>query len=422
MTPRALTAVTALVVAAVAVAAPAQELFSVTANGGGNTLTVADSDIIDLIEDLIETEGAFEQFNGIDTNASLTYGGVPDTFLFDVSGDGRTVTLSFPITGFSRTFTGDDADDVEEQIEEFFEEDGAEEYARLIEELNRRSLVSVVDGNPFSSTAIFSRSTFQNFAVGQSGPAWANPNYMEYRGGGGGYGFFSISPNFYFDLAPDLEGENGEDRDVDGTSGGISGSGGYMFNRVVGLSINGSYQYVDLEGTEVFHSAISLGIPINLVAEDVVGFQLTPFITSGLGGSTDAAAGGAFYGLGLAGNLRLSLADRVVFNFGNQLVYYHGYDITYDDYEFATDLDQTVFTTGLLTTVFVDRPGGNFFVDAGLTYTTYLEDAAVDDWITPELGVGYRFSGNSRVRASYRALLSEEYDASGVSVNLVFTF
>ena len=163
-------------------------------------------------------------------------------------------------------------------------------------------------------------------------------------------------------------------------------------------------------------------MPINLVAEDVVGFQLTPFVTSGLGGSTDAAAGGAFYGLGLAGNLRLSLADRVVFNFGNQLVYYHGYDTTYDDYEFATDLDQTVFTTGLLTTVFVDRPGGNFFVDAGLTYTTYLEDAAVDDWITPELGVGYRFYGNSRIRASYRALLSEEYDASGVSVNLVFTF
>ncbi len=411
----------ACVVASITHPAPAQDLFFVTATGGGTTLTASDSDIIDLIEDLIETEGAFDRFNGVDTNATLTYAGVPDTFVFDVSGDGRVVTLSFPLTGFTRTFRGDDADDVEEQIEEFFEEDGAEEYANLLAELNRRSIVSVFDGNPFATTAILNRGTFQAFAIGQAGPAWANPNTYT-TGQPGSYGWFSINPNIY-DLQPDLDSDNdGSTDDIDAVSGGLSANGGFMFGRTIGLSVNATYQFNDFGGTEVYHSGITLGVPINLVGEDAVGLQLTPFATSGVGGSTDAAAGGAFYGFGVAANLRLSLDDRLVFNIGNQLVYYHGYDITYDDYEFSTELDQSLFTTGVLATLFLDRPGGNFFIDGGVTYTAYLDDAAVDNWITPEVGVGWRFAGNSRVRAGYRALLSDRYDAHGLNVNLVFTY
>ncbi len=403
-------------IVSLAATAAADDLFSLTATNGGTTITATDSDVVDLLEDGIETQGAFNSLSGTAVSGNLTYGGVANAIAFTINATETSATLSFPLTGFSRTFTGSDADDIEEQIEEFFEDDGAEEYAELLEILNQQSLVGVFDGNPFSSTAIFGRSIFRNFGIGMSGPTWANPDRYSYDSGrGGSYGWFSINPNFYQVEAGD---------DFEGYSGGVDASGGYMFNRTFGIAGGGVYQFNDIEDTEIYHSSAYVGLPINLIPSgDEVGLTLTPFLLSGFGGSTDAAAGGAFFGYGVASNLQLGLGPRVALNWGSQIIAYEGYDIEYDDYEFATDLDQTLVTTGLIATIYLDRPNGNLFIDGGATYNAYLEDAAVDNWIVPEVGLGWRIGGNSRVRAGYQALIGNaDYDAHGVSVNIAFSY
>ena len=53
--------------------------------------------------------------------------------------NGAQITLTIPSTGFSRVFVGATADDVEQQVEDFFEEDGADELSRFLEDVNARS-------------------------------------------------------------------------------------------------------------------------------------------------------------------------------------------------------------------------------------------------------------------------------------------
>ena len=57
----------------------------------------------------------------------------------------------------------------------------------------------------------------------------------------------------------------------------------------------------------------------------------------------------------------------------------------------------------------------------------YLENAAVEDWLRPEIGVGWRWGTDARLRLSYRDLDAEStdgrnIDASTLGMNLVFGF
>ena len=115
-------------------------------------------------------------------------------------------------------------------------------------------------------------------------------------------------------------------------------------------------------------------------------------------------------------------------NWGAQIVYADGLDLEFEDdddedIELNTDLSQSLVSTGLVVTVFLDEPDGNVFLDGGVSYFAYLDDAGVDEWISPEVGIGWRLHGNSRIRAVYRPIFgTADYEAHTASVNLVFTF
>ena len=431
--------------------APAQELFSITATGNGvNTVTATGSNVLDLTESAIETFDAFSSLDGQNVVATLNYAGVPNTARFTINASETNATLEFPNIGFSRTFTGSDADDLADQIEDFIEDDGADVYAQVLEDLNQRSVAAVLDGNPFATTALLARHTFDLYGVGTPGPAWANPYRFEYqraprqpgaepyRDGyvaqwddpyddygydepddGPNFGWYTINPRF----------SSIEAGPFDGTSGGVDLAGGFNFNPHFGIAGGVTLQYVDYEDTEVFHSSGHFALPINLIPRNrahPVSWQVTPFFTTGVGGSIDAAAGGAYIGGGGATNLRVQLGDLASLTLGGQIIYFDGQDIEYDDYEFQTDLGQTLVSAGALLTFLLDGTDGHAYLAGGATYFEYLDDAAVQRWITPEIGLGWRFNDNFRIQGSYRPTFGDaeddDYIAHTGQVNLVFAF
>ena len=114
-----------------------QDLFSVTATTTdpfpfATTVTQGDSSVVDLVRDVIETRDEFAPLLFRDFSASLTYAGVQDAILFDVNAGGTQATLRFPDTGFSRTFTAANRDELEDEIEDFIKEDGADAYSEFL--------------------------------------------------------------------------------------------------------------------------------------------------------------------------------------------------------------------------------------------------------------------------------------------------
>jgi len=436
--------------------AAAEDLFSVTASGGGTTVTATDSNLLDLIGDAIETRGAFNPLVNTGFTAVARYADVQNAIRVTLNNAETEATLQFPGTGFSRTFVGSDADDLEDEIERFFEEDGGQVYADFLADLNRRSLISVVDGNPFSSTALANEHLFDTWGLGGSSPRLdAAPRGGYGRGPdggdddlGAGYVVFDEDGG-RVDVAVDRDtGTYREARQsawfavtprvhvldaagFDGTAASLGFAGGWWFTDWIGLSVGGSVHGTDYEETATYHSSVNLALPLRpLDTLDADGFGVavgvTPFVVSGIGGSIDAAAGGAFNGYGGAVNATWGLG-AVQITGAAQFVDFGDQDLNYDDFEFETELDQSAVTLGGRVRVFLDGVNGSWWVDAGLTHVEYQEDAAVPDWLRPEIGVGWRWGNHNRVRVSYRDLIAEsadgrDFDGFSLGANVVFGF
>jgi len=90
-------------------------------------------------------------------------------------------------------------------------------------------------------------------------------------------------------------------------------------------------------------------------------------------------------------------------------------------YDFETDLSQQILKNGVrLSYLFAD----NAYVDGTITHTVFLEDAAVDDYLSPGAGLGFYFNDRhmSGVRLAYRANIADEIDTHGGTVQLYFNY
>lgn len=381
----------------------------------------AGSSVIDLIENLLEKDDAFAQFQEPVIRAfraELTFLGVENAMVFTMNAEETEATLEFPITGFSRTFGGLDRDDLEDQIIDFLKEDGADVYAKFQREIEKRSLVAVLDGNPGSTTALLSRQSFHRYGLGQVGPTWFERPAAEWPEGDRRRWWFSLNPF-------------GELIDADRFSGeavGLDVSIGVWFTEWIGLSLSSVYAYRDIEGAASFHGGTDLALPIRLRPRRPLGntgmqlgWQITPFGTFGGGGSLDMASGGLIGGGGVTNQLRFGFPhfDLVA---ASQIAHYQGLRLAVDDYSFEPELSQQVLTNGVL----AHYPIGQreeFVLEGGATYTRYLRDAAVQDWVSPTIGATYRTNGNSTFKLNYTATLGENsYTSHALQLGANFQF
>ena len=401
-------AAAAFVVVMMAAAARAQTPFVVngqTSSGPPSQVTASGSSVIDLVSNLIQSESQFSGFQDQAFNASLDYGAVNNAIQFQRNAAGTSATVTIPSTGFSRTFTGANEQEVRDKIRDFLLKDGTKQYARFLRAVNERSVLGVTDGNPQAATAILSNSAFFKFGL-QRSPLDAGSLAAHPPSGSG----------LRFDVSGGVEDtDEGDGFFVGGSISGVTRLGGR-----VGLSLAAPFHYREVEGAQVYTGGIELALPIVVVAPSSgrgIVWQLTPDAVVGAAGSAEFAAGGTFFGAGVTSSLSVPLGRGTAITMGNGIYFYQGYPLDFGDYSWDTDLEQRVLKNGLKLT----QNLGPVYLDVGVTYTNFLEEAAVDHYVTPTVGLGFG-SGSMGLRLAYQGDSADGYRSHGGNVAIYLNY
>lgn len=378
-----------------------------TTTGDPTSVTASGSSLPDLVDELITRQNEFGAFEGEAFTASLDYGRIREAIRFHQNAAGTSATVTIPSTGFSRTFTGANEREVRDEIRDFLLKEGAKEYARFLRTVNQRSLIGVADGNPLAATALLANASFFKFGLQHSpydagGTIYAAPN-------GGGLRF-------------DLGGGFANTDDGDGFFVSAALAGVTRFNRHVGLSLSSPFTYRQVEDAQVFNGGFEAALPIVITTPRTgrgATWQVTPSFLSGAAGSLDLAAGGTFLGGGFTSSLAVPFGETATLTVGNGIYFFEGYPIDVGEYEFDTEVSQQIVKNGIKLTQALGR---SFFADASITHTAFLQDAALDSYLTPSAAFRLRFNRTSGVRVAYQGDHGDGFSSHGGAVTLFFNY
>jgi hypothetical protein len=378
----------------------AADFFGVTASGGGTSVTVGGSNLINLTDNLINEQGSFAPLAGQNLTGAVSYAGIPNALLFTENAAQTQATITIPLTGFTKTFVGTSSADLQNQIKDFLKKDAEEAYAQFLEAVNEKSKVALLDGNPQSSTALIANDLFTRFGLHneQSTQPGAGP---------------------YFDL--NVNGGTIRADDLNGTWAEVAFNVGARFTDNVALSFGTALDYRNEANSEAYTTAEEVALPITFINNrgNGISWQVTPWGFGGFAASYDQVAGGILVGGGATSSLALH-AGPVTLTLGDQINYAHGVDIAYDGYGFDTNIDQWIFKNGV--DAAFQFPGTPIFVDASISYSNFLRDAAVPNFWSPTAGVGITLGGNSSLKFSYAGDFGKGYNANGGQVALVLSY
>ncbi len=381
------------------------ELFGVEVIYNGGTITQSASSLPDLIEAMINNEGAFAPLVGNDFTGSLIYYGIPDAVVVEVEGDTQ-LRITSSLTGLDRTFSGTNRDDLNDQLTDWLLKEGDSEVAKLTQAIAERSAAAITDGNPSSATARMADRAF------------------------GTFGFYPVAHTTKGNVPEKHAGiwfhtrQSEADTAVgtaDGSSYELQMPWWLNFNKRLSLIGSGSAQYMDAEGTEIYGGGGDLGLGIRPVVrgpEDRIGWQITPFAGFHAVGTYDGAVGGLLNQFGVASRLEFKLSDSVLLVVANQYSYFDSLKLKIEDVEIDPDLKQQVIKNGLM----VDAPlsaANGIYVNGFVVDTRFLDDAAVDNYQT--LGAGLALRGE---RTSLNAYVSRDFadDYSSWNAGVGFVF
>jgi hypothetical protein len=148
-------------------------------------------------------------------------------------------------------------------------------------------------------------------------------------------------------------------------------------------------------------------------------WQITPFALGWGTFSGNLAAGGLLLGGGGVSNLSYRVGS-FTFTLANQIDYNGGVPINFQEFHLNTDVNQWVLKNGIKATY--SPKGSPVFVDGGVVYTNFLENAAVDGYFTPFVGVGVKFGQYSGIRAEARGNYGNGYDDTGGNLVAYLSF
>lgn len=400
-----------LIAAAILVAGPAGvaragDFFDVTAVGGsGTTVTAGGGNVVNLANNLINQSQQFAPLAGQGFAASLSYGGVANAALFTENAAQTQATLTFPSTGFSKTFTGTSSSDLQTQIENFIKGDGENAYAQLIQTIDQQSAVAEIDGNPQAATAFIADDAFDRFGIDATRTGQVQ------------------DPDHTVQFSVDGAGGTSRSQGFNGDFADLSVGNQWDLSESVAFSAATAFQYRSIGSSAVYTVGEELGLPITLVprqgSDSGWRWQITPWGFAALSASYDQADGALLVGGGGTSNLSWRTGDLTL-TLGDQADYSTNSNVEVDDYQFDVPVNQWIVKNGgdVSWQVF----GSDWFVDAGGAYSEFLQHAAVPNYWTGFGGVGVNLGRHAVLRVGFLGDFAPHYTAPGGEASVVISF
>ncbi len=386
------------------------EVFVTATDGSGTPdLTVTGSSLPDLIEDLVNAQGGFSSYTGVAFDADISVAGVVDAINITVDPVAGTASLTFTALGPGAptfVFTGGN---LLAQIEQFIQDNLSGQITEFLRAINTLSSVAVTDGSPISTTAMTAEYVFDRFGLHADLTAWERRD-SDFRHTGAG---FQGRVDVYYNT---IDTDTG-----DGQSVAIAPSLQYTFDENVAVALLFPISYMTIEGSEVFNLQMDLAVPINLVLPDEVvpvGLRVTPFGTLSSSASVDFIAGGLFGGGGVLGTLYLDLGGFQA-SASAQISFHESINLSYAGYSFDPGVSQQIVKAGFKVTQSI---GENFYVYTSFTFSSFLQPAAVDEFITPGAGFGYRTRSGLNISAGYTGDIGNGFNGHQLRATLQLPF
>ncbi len=298
------------VVLALGLAAPAADLFSLTATPtSGTPITETGSNIITLVENLADNSQAYSSLANNAFNASLNYAGIPNAFTFSQtfdSSDNRTITIQSPLANLNQTFSEANGS-ISTQLVNFLKKDGLASLTAFQAAVDKETPVGVVDGNPLSLTDLLLGAGFLQFAQDRGADQINSAQPDNAKGRGDSW--------FWFDGGGvDAGGFNGTYVDFHIGSE-------YHFNNVIALAADAPFEWEQIQGSNIFMGGLIVGLPITIIpshGDTSISWTITPAAHGGAVGSEDLVSGAIIYGgqvnscISFAfGGMTITLADNI---------------------------------------------------------------------------------------------------------------
>jgi len=427
-----------LVIAAASfvLAAPAagQSLFEFTLTETGNpsnTLTAGGSRLPDIANDFADTTGSFASFDGTAFSATMTYAGVPDavSFTYDPAGGsagGGLLTID-NLLGFGAIPAFDEANgDLGDQLQDFFLKDNPDAVSEFLQAVAERSLVAVTDGNPSAVTARSARYMFERFGLFSDLTPTEEQLFNRFSVPDEGEEATALPQHQARQLTRTRVGLRGQYVDAGGfggTSLDLDASFELAFNEHVSFVLGVPAGYHEIEGADVYNVGLHLDAPIRLVIPEAgkrrgITWQVTPGVAGDFAGSYDFAAGGLLVGIGLNNMLAFHLDDWT-FITAQQITTHEGEKLNIDSYEWDPGVSQRVLKLGGRVAW---AASDKLDLYGGVTYTDFLEDAAVDNYWSPTAGIAWRFRNGSVIAVSYEGDFADDFERHGGRVEVQMPF
>jgi hypothetical protein len=377
-----------------------KKLFEVTATttlpANNITVSAGGSNFLDFLDSLTKTAGSFQQLDGKPYSANMTFLGVPNAISFTTNATGLSQTLRLTPINFNRTFTGVNEDDIDDQIDSFFEKEGLTTISAFLREIAKSSAVAITDGNPNSATAGAANSSFQSQGFTPAdevagGAEAGTPGASKPKFGGFGIGF--NSGRF------EAGGFKGETFDFSLT---LLNKG---FGERVRLLVPVSLSYLKVAGAQVAGAGLNLALPIRYVAmnkENPWNWRVTPLVGQSFRASVDMAGGALLRQFGAVNSVDYRVNPKLVVCMINQFTQHKSVKLDFEDYAFDPQVNQQIMKNGLrVVSPLTRRLTGDFFaVD-----TRFLKAAAVKQFYS------YGCSISLRVSPSFNLGLGANYDS-----------
>ena len=373
-----------------------------------------------------------------DVAATLSYAGVPHALTLDLNADRTTGSLRYNLTrGPVDTFSAAGAPTyissarvIDDQVYSDLTDPHNRPFENLQQQLNRQSYIMPLDGNPSAATAFLADQTFRKYALVRDGEPTGYPDprrtVVDAYGRAVTDGGQFYQPVFWFDTLGLSERTNG----FDGYDLRFSFNAAGRFTREVGWSLSVPVQYRSINGAESDTTGVEFGLPVDIVRpgrRQPFGWTVTPFGEFAFSDSRDLGSSQFLFDAGAASRLTfrfgrqnrwtVALADQYTgfvglgADRGGDDGYYDdgggGYG---DDDAFRGHLAQQLFKNGVQ---LIRRFDYGLSANVSATYSSFVADAATDQWWTPRVGVAWNFSPNFAVRLAYQADLANRYQSQG---------